>query len=93
MATRDLRDPETLGLELRSLTASERISNRNAKPSSVYDSCRYSLEAVPDYPQDESIAVMTAARYREELEARAYEGDRNAISMLERGEPGDEPIP
>ncbi len=90
---RDLRDPEQLGLELRYYTGIERIGNRKVKPSVVYDSFKHTMEAVADYSHDESSVVSTVTQYRLELEERARQGDKHAISMLERGEPGDEPIP
>ena len=46
---------------------------------------------IPDYPQDESMATVTAREYRQELQERAAEGDKYAASML-KGEPNDEPI-
>ncbi len=76
--TRDKRDPQKLGEGL--------LSIRKNYPSfslgRVYDESRIAREA-DNYPQDESLAMVTAREYREQLERRAREGDKYAASALE----------
>jgi hypothetical protein len=53
------------------------------KLSEVYDRNTSHL-GVGNYPQDESMCMITQREYREELEARVREGDIYAKSALER---------
>jgi hypothetical protein len=83
---RDLRDPQKLGEKLLEL------SNPGRTLSQTYRLYSDTLEhpMFPIYPQDESMATVTAKQYREELAAAAAAGDIYAASML-KGLPYDEP--
>ena len=76
---RDLRDPQKLGEFLQKVSATT-----DDTLSQIYD---YQIgkdlrHHIPDYPQDESMATVTAREYREELRVAASEGDKYAESML-----------
>lgn len=74
--TRDLRDPQKLG---------EIILNQAERTKDVLASADWAeREEVPNYPQDESMCMITQREYRQELEDRLREGDIYAKSTLER---------
>lgn len=79
--TRDLRDPQKLGEFLL------RNKRPNRPLSFVADETLTGEypKVIPNYPQDESLATITAREYLQELTERAANGDRYAESML-RGE-------
>lgn len=82
---RDKRDPIALGKAL----DQKRHGFVTIKGRADYlDSPSGRLE-IPDYDPGESMVVETAKKHRAELEERAANGDRFAISMLETGLPGD----
>lgn len=58
--------------------------------SEVMDALHPDYLAVDNYPQDESAATIAAREYQAELEERAANGDKFAISVLTTGLPGDE---
>lgn len=71
---RDLRDPQKLG---------EWLLNRPTEDrASVGYDTHISYAFIPDYPQDESMAKITAREYREELETAAAAGDKYAAARL-----------
>ena len=77
--TRDLRDPQKLGEWLLGRL------NKRYTASQYYDG---SKPLFPNYPQDESMAVLTAREYRAELEERKKAGDKyaaSAIAALDKG--------
>ncbi len=74
--TRDIRDPQKLGEWLLKRTP-EWVSAR-----SMYDTMRVARDHISNYPQDESMGTVAARQYREELEERAREGDKYAVSAL-----------
>lgn len=69
--TRDLRDPQKLG-------ESYLASRKAGLPKDIAVNL-----PVRNYPHGESMSTFTAREYRTELEARAEEGDRYALSALE----------
>ena len=73
---RDLRDPQRIGEILRS--SSRTTHYKELTLSQMID--KLDLSSVASYPQDESMAAVTAREYRAELEARE---DRYAKSALE----------
>jgi hypothetical protein len=92
---RDLRDPQKLGEWLQA--ESKRVNSEThgwPAPGPWVPMSRIADYAegmdVPNYPQDESMATVTARQYREELSAAAAAGDIYAASML-KGLPYDEP--
>lgn len=85
--TRDLRDPQKLG---------ENLLYHASIVNAVADAPRKTLSQIfderevsaPNYPQDESMAVLTAREYRAELEERKKAGDKyaaSAIAALDKG--------
>lgn len=76
---RDLRDPQKLGEQLFRC----RPEGSKLTLSQAYDLYNFASNIIPDYPQDESMATMTAREYRAELEAAAAAGDKYAASRLE----------
>jgi hypothetical protein len=77
---RDLRDPQKLGEALRAgefRPEGWTLSEYYDRQTGIWN------HDIPDYPQDESMATVTAREYRAELEARAAEGDKYAKSALE----------
>lgn len=81
---RDKRDPIALGSRLTS------VSRPPGTILEIADAVDDGLGTkVPDYDPGESMVTETAKRYRAELEERAANGDRFAISMLTTGQPGD----
>lgn len=76
--TRDLRDPQKLGERLLSIADHGDLSVR-----AVAD--RLPRNAVPNYPQDESTATLTARAYRAELEARTDKYAKSALEALDKG--------
>ena len=77
--TRDLRDPQKLGeaLKQNAKVIRERFSGMTL--GEVYDATR---PTAPNYPQDESLATVTAREYRQELIDAAGEGDQYAYNLL-----------
>ena len=87
--SRDLRDPKIVGGVLETLRATKDYEGIHYPFHVLADM----LPGIPiaDYPQDESMATVTAREYREELRLRAEQGDKYAESML-NGLPWDEPV-
>jgi len=84
--TRDLRDPQKLGEALLAVRANFYMNGfppGGPTLSTSYDSYK-NLNDVPNYPQDESMAVLTAREYRAELETRIAAGDKYAESVLNK---------
>lgn len=78
---RDLRDPQKLGEAFfNERRACNLQGNFSIKAHEIAD--RLHLYNIPDYPQGESLATVTAKEYHDELEARAQEGDIYAASLL-----------
>ena len=81
---RDMRDPTELGKRIISTSvqtqscATEAADQFDAKPKSV-----------PRYEPSEMMGHHASETYQAELRARAANGDRFAISVLETGKPGD----
>lgn len=80
---RDKRDPAHLGMVI--------LAHAEKTPI-----CKYATYvdhgggvAIREYDPGESRATFTARKYRDELEERAAEGDKFAISVLTTGQPGD----
>ena len=73
---RDLRDPQALGRFL--LDCNHKFGADTL--SKTYD--KFRNVNCPDYPQDESMAKVTAREYREELEIAAAAGDKYAVARL-----------
>lgn len=74
---RDLRDPQKLGEAM--------LEHMKSHPGSRMTDewpAGHALPIVSNYPQDESTVTSTVRQYRKELEERAAQGDRYAISML-----------
>lgn len=82
---RDKRDPAVLGVQ---------VLDRAQKYGSILNGSDY-LDSpsgrmeTPEYDPGESRATYTARAYRQELEERAAQGDKFAISVLTTGQPGD----
>lgn len=78
--TRDLRDPQKLG-EMMAVgefrIAGQTLSEYYDRHKSIF---KYEC---PNYPQDESLATVTAREYRQELLEAAESGDRYAINLLQ----------
>ena len=68
-----LADPEVVG---------RAIQQRKAGMSASEAADEIRWNAQPHVPVNDSTAMMTARAYREELEARAAQGDKYAASML-----------
>jgi len=84
-----MRDPSALGRFLLDMDASPGKEARMTALE-VYDKIAIlPTITIPNYDPGESTVTETARAYREELEARAAEGDKFAISMLTTGQPGD----
>lgn len=79
---RDLRDPQKLGEALLGELKALRVEGENYPPARQAADYLPRYE-IPDYSHDESMAVLTAREYREELEARRQEGDKYAASALD----------
>lgn len=85
--TRDLRDPQKLGENLLYHASVVNAGFDSKKRlSQIYDEQEVSAS---NYPQDESMAVLTAREYRSELEERAAAGDKYAASALEQLDKGE----
>jgi len=86
--TRDLRDPS----KFPDLSAQYREMPIVGSPPSFHEFVDMALAnaIIPDYPKDELLSTTTRKEYREELEARAAEGDKYAQSLLD-GKQWDEP--
>lgn len=97
--TRDLRDPQKLGERLDELQLHLEVTEERSHPlTEVYDSGVLNRWIdVPNYPQDESMCMLTQREYRAELEARKAAGDKYAASAIEsidagKGVQGYEPV-
>lgn len=87
---RDLRDPQILGEHMQRLRGYANEHNLSRSFHEVADAVR--AAKIADYSHTELLSTITAKEYQQELQEKAARGDRYAKSMLERGEPGDEPV-
>lgn len=92
---RDLRDPERLGEMLLNATDQERDIRvgwpdaDKVRASRVYDAYGHALAKVPDYEQG---FVDHSKLRRDELEARAANGDRFAAALLRGDSLAEDPV-
>lgn len=88
---RDKRDPSKLGEVILDVRRDHDIVSEDYRVLSVVlDDIIPGIRLdVADYNPGESRATFTARAYRKELEERALDGDKFAISVLTTGQPGD----